>query len=323
MRTKFSRRDPCFKIGVCLVAILVAVLPCSAQFNFLDPLGLTGVSIGNGTITLGPPPISRIPQMLQELPQQAALYFLNPVGGALSIAIRQARNNARQNCGPVFQQVIDALTPFIDPSVFNGLCWTSLRPGIGLDTLVIKDGGMAAVTLDDTIVFKDSASGFKPDLWAHELIHVLQYRRLGVEGFANIYSFDWNSLEREAYAFQDFVNSRLNVQPSDANWRQQYYETQADWNPNSRIPDQEFVQQARLTINPLSCTRVERVNNFAQIFNDCPIAFRIVDFTALNLQTGQMFSFLCQGETCIVQPGFYDSVPDPPGLKLSHANMMW
>src|SRR5882672_8665684 len=157
------------------LVVLVSIPPCYASW-FSDITGIN-IDIPAGTVNFGPPRPDRIPQMLQNLPKDTAQFFLNPVGGALAVAIRQAKASVRQQgCGPASQEVVDALAPFIPPSVFDGVCWATLRPGLTLDTLAIRDSGNAAITLEDTVVFRDSQSGFDPVLWAHELIHVLQYR---------------------------------------------------------------------------------------------------------------------------------------------------
>ncbi len=43
---------------------------------------------------------------------------------------------------------------------------------------------MAAITFDDVVVFHDPLS---PQLIFHELVHVVQYRLLGVDEFARLY----------------------------------------------------------------------------------------------------------------------------------------
>ena len=43
---------------------------------------------------------------------------------------------------------------------------------------------MAAITFDDVVVFHDPLT---PQLIFHEMVHVLQYRLLGIEEFARLY----------------------------------------------------------------------------------------------------------------------------------------
>ena len=62
---------------------------------------------------------------------------------------------------------------------------------------------MAAITFDDVVVFHDPLT---PQLIFHELVHVLQYRLLGIEEFARLYvrgylhgGYDGTPLEVCAY----------------------------------------------------------------------------------------------------------------------------
>ena len=45
-------------------------------------------------------------------------------------------------------------------------------------------GTMAAITFDDVVVFHDSLT---PQLIFHEMVHVVQYRLLGIDEFARLY----------------------------------------------------------------------------------------------------------------------------------------
>jgi hypothetical protein len=311
-----------------LVLVAVIAASASAQFNILDPLNLTqvigGLQINGNGVSFQPPHFEQVPQYLQALPQNIAQSFLNPAGSAMALAIRQARQNVRnQGCGPASESVISKLSPFMPPSVFNGVCWAVLRPGIGIDNFVIEAGGMAGITLDDTIVFKDQQSGFDPVLWAHELTHVMQYRRLSVEGFANIYSYDSKRLEGEAYGFQAFVSARINTQSDDDTWRQRYYDPATNWNSNAQMTSANWSAQAKMAINPYSCSGYQVQPNGVQIFNNCPIAFRVAVLQFQYIQTGQPVQLPCQIPMCIILPGQYGEYPDPPGLRGTGATMTW
>jgi hypothetical protein len=314
--------------------VLVAViteLPVSAQTlvqTLLDPANVSsvfgGVQINNNNIRFEPPHFDQVPRYIQALPVHIAQAFLNPIGAALAVKIREARQNVRnQGCGPAPEFVLNELSPFMPRSVFNGVCWAVLTPGMGIDSLVIEDGGMAGITLDDTIVFKDQQSGFRPDLWAHEMTHVLQYRRLSVEGFANIYSYDFRRLEGEAYEFQNFVSARINTQPDEDAWRQQYYDPTNDWNSNAGMTAAKWSVQAKMAINPYTCSGFQLQPNGVQIFNNCPIAFRVAVLHFRALQTGEPVDLPCQIQMCIILPGQYGEYPDPPGLTGTGATMTW
>lgn len=57
-----------------------------------------------------------------------------------------------------------------------------------------------AVTLGDVIVFRNAAAAADKVIWAHEIAHVEQYRRWGIEEFARRYVADHRAVEREAWA---------------------------------------------------------------------------------------------------------------------------
>ncbi len=60
-------------------------------------------------------------------------------------------------------------------------------------------GDVTAVTLGDIVLFKlERSAETDLRLWAHELTHVVQFQRWGVDGFADHYVRDRAALEREA-----------------------------------------------------------------------------------------------------------------------------
>jgi hypothetical protein len=77
----------------------------------------------------------------------------------------------------------------------------------GLAGFAIRNGNAAAVTLIDTIVFKEERYVRNLALWAHEIHHVDQYAEWGVAGFASRYAFGWEEVEAAARTrADDFVN---------------------------------------------------------------------------------------------------------------------
>jgi hypothetical protein len=50
-------------------------------------------------------------------------------------------------------------------------------------------------------------------LWIHELMHVEQYARLGIDSFANQYSIEWNRIENEAESNATRVFAQIPVDP--------------------------------------------------------------------------------------------------------------
>ena len=60
-------------------------------------------------------------------------------------------------------------------------------------------GNAAAITLGEVILFRPNDDGHSDaPLWAHELVHVQQYERWGVRGFAKRYTLDHQGVEAEA-----------------------------------------------------------------------------------------------------------------------------
>ena len=66
-------------------------------------------------------------------------------------------------------------------------------------TLTFSYGDGPAMTLGDVILFKtEQMAEADLKLWAHELTHMMQYQRWGIEGFADRYVRDSAAIEREA-----------------------------------------------------------------------------------------------------------------------------
>jgi hypothetical protein len=65
--------------------------------------------------------------------------------------------------------------------------------------LALEYGHIDAITLGDVILFREErAARTDAKLWAHELTHVMQYERWGIDGFASHYLQDYDAVEREA-----------------------------------------------------------------------------------------------------------------------------
>ena len=76
---------------------------------------------------------------------------------------------------------------------------TGPMENIGIPGLAMSYGDITAMTLGEVIVFRDETRAREDaKLWAHELTHVLQYERWGIEGFAERYLEDSEAVEQEA-----------------------------------------------------------------------------------------------------------------------------
>ncbi len=68
-----------------------------------------------------------------------------------------------------------------------------------LPGLAFTYGDAIAVTLGEVVLFRsDRVAGADLKVWAHELTHVMQYQRWGIEGFADHYVRDSAAVEQEA-----------------------------------------------------------------------------------------------------------------------------
>jgi hypothetical protein len=106
---------------------------------------------------------------------------------------------------PVPQQIVQGLSGYFPPELLREVRYRSGgNTEMSLPGLAFQYGDAAAITMVDIVVFQseaDAQSDLK--LWAHELTHVMQYRRWGVDGFAARYVADGNAVEREAYGNAD------------------------------------------------------------------------------------------------------------------------
>lgn len=98
-------------------------------------------------------------------------------------------------------EVARQLGSYFEPGLVAKVRWTSAGRRLQLSSVL---GGWyldeGAVTLDDVVVFSEPKTAQNLWLWAHELTHVEQYKRLGVDGFAVRYATHAAELEREADA---------------------------------------------------------------------------------------------------------------------------
>jgi hypothetical protein len=135
------------------------------------------------------------------MPPEVSAY----AAGVLAQWIEDSRAQAIQRgVQPVPPAIYRALLGYFPASLLNEVRYRSgTAPADHLPFLAFRYGDALALTLDDVIVFRDRAAEGDLKLWAHELTHVMQYRRWGVGGFAARYLADPGGVEREAYANAD------------------------------------------------------------------------------------------------------------------------
>ena len=304
---------------ILLLALMTLFWPLKGKASWLSDITGINIDLPAGRVSFGPPRPDRIPQMLQQLPKDATQFFLNPGGDALAFAIRQAKAAAGRDCQRVPGDIQQQLSSFFPAEVFNGVCWNTYGQRFAIDSLLLNEFNQGAVTLEDVIVFKDGQVASDPALWAHELTHVQQYRSLGLETFAHLYSFgSAQSIESEAYRFQSFVQSRLSAAAA-----QSYWSATPGWSPQSQISNNQYRQVAQNQINPMICTRKENYPGVVRVYNTCPIPIRVVQFVMVNLATGQNYTMPCTTQVCILGPNTYSEWPEPVMSQTALGQIVW
>jgi hypothetical protein len=118
----------------------------------------------------------------------------------LARAIRHAEAQAaRAGARPVPESIARLLAPHFARETLAEARWTIGSGRLDLGTVVTEqfmDEG--AVALNRQVVFSSQRLTDNVWMWAHELAHVEQYRRMGVDRFAAAYLADWRAIEREA-----------------------------------------------------------------------------------------------------------------------------
>lgn len=105
---------------------------------------------------------------------------------------------------PMPASIREALAGFVEPGVLERVRY---RVGGGSPTsmqgLAFLHPHTRAVALDGVVVFRDQENAAKPRYWVHEIAHLEQIRRWGLEGFAVRYLRDATAVEGEAWALTD------------------------------------------------------------------------------------------------------------------------
>ncbi|TCU20106.1 eCIS core domain-containing protein [Rhizobium sullae] len=119
-----------------------------------------------------------------------------------------SRNSARSGgVMPMPTALRQMLGNFYDKQIYDMVAF-KIGDGesLNLANLAFRYGDADAVTLIDTVIFRDEAAANDPGLWVHELKHVQQFREWGTRNFSIRYLRSWKSVEDEAYAATDRFN---------------------------------------------------------------------------------------------------------------------
>ena len=153
-----------------------------------------------GTLEIEPPDLAVIPEVIQNLPEDVREALLNATAPLLATAIRESRQQAiDRGVSPIPPHIRSTLQPYFPTTILDKARWTTAA-GISLDGALTNWFNLeGAITLGEVIAFSDGMQAQQDvEVWAHELTHVLQYERLGIETFAFEYSSDFTVLEDQA-----------------------------------------------------------------------------------------------------------------------------
>lgn len=126
-------------------------------------------------------------------------YSANVISETLASALKRSRDNVRAESKPIPEAVLKEMVPFYPAELLKDVRYViGDTTQAGVAGFAIRNGNAAAVTLIDTVVFKDEKYVGSLALWAHELHHVQQYHDWGLSGFAANYAFGWKEVEAAA-----------------------------------------------------------------------------------------------------------------------------
>jgi len=158
----------------------------------------TSASVNPTEVT---PPFDTLSQTLSAL-------FAAP----LAQAIRQSRDRTYPRGKLMPTEIRRKLAPFFPRTILDKVRystdWETAADGTTY-LLILQNSSVEAVTLGDVILFRDDQVVENPLLWAHELVHVEQYSRLGIPTFASQYLQQAWVLENEAITKADSIKGQL------------------------------------------------------------------------------------------------------------------
>lgn len=128
------------------------------------------------------------------------------VGNPLEAWFNASRNTAVNGAMPIPANIRQALTGFSDQDAMNRVRFRIQDNGALNLAHIIQQWRLydvTAVTLIDVVIFRGPTEASDVCLWAHELVHVTQFRDWGTHNFAISYARNPNSVEDPAYAVEN------------------------------------------------------------------------------------------------------------------------
>jgi len=141
-----------------------AILTTSApelRGSWLSDFTGINIDIPAGKVQIGTPQpirgIQQLPGELSRLPQNLA-NLANPAGGALALALRQAKAQASFGAQPLPPYIRQVLQPYFPADILNSVRFNTFdQARIALDSAVMMlNNDVAAITLEDITVFRST-----------------------------------------------------------------------------------------------------------------------------------------------------------------------
>ena len=201
------------RIGL-VICVLAAPTHLAAQSWLARATGID-LNLNKGTLRVSKPdPIGAIEDLPNQVLSVAQSTALLGADVALAEAIRWSRERAVRSSYPLPPHLRQALSVYYAPDVLNRVKishdWGATQNGT-LQQFILGNGIRDAMVADDVIVFR--RRGDEEDLWllAHEVMHVQQFKSLGVQEFARSYVMSFGTvLENEADRHADRFIERHN-----------------------------------------------------------------------------------------------------------------
>lgn len=300
-----------------VIASLALLSGGTASASWLSEITGVHIDITNPTkpeLSITAPKLEAIPKMLENLPKDATQFLLNPTGTGLSVLIRNASKQAASVSQPLPDDVRRLLAPYFPPEILNKARWALYDSSrISLDSAIhywfMAEG---AVTLDNIIVFSNRNVMTDIELWAHEMTHVLQYHKMGVESFANMYIIASGELEGQAKNYAGQVRASIQQDKIKGNTQSAALYSVSRNAMDTRLDAKTLTTSVQQYYPAQNCMSI--VGN--TMSNTCPVAVRITDFSYVDM-FGRVLWTPCWDNlpftTCLIRPGYFGPAFTPSG----------
>lgn len=184
-----------------------------------DPIGAVINPLGTYNPT-GIPQLADVVEFSIKHPDQLFEMASDPgkIAYAPVIAAIIAGRNAviASNGRPIPEHIKPFLLRWHTPELIDSVRWTSNWGPLNQTLQAAQmrfNHNTRAIALLNAVVFRDAAAANDPALWAHEMVHIQQYRDWGVADFARTWvndSSDGGPVESPAYRRGEEANAALN-----------------------------------------------------------------------------------------------------------------